>query len=131
MAAGVIGNTLMVWIKLSGRSEKREIQTPLEVKAHERFAPVDHHHLEYMTKADCRQFHLDDKSADSERFSHIHRQLESFALKLDGSLAEHNKAAEARASSIHGRISDLVPTIARVEARLDDHINSHPRPSHG
>lgn len=122
LAASAIGNTLLIWIKLSGRSEKREIQQPLEIKAHEQFAPLAHQHHEYMTKADCRQFHSDTRASDAERFAHIHRQLESFGLKLDGSLAEHNKNAEARASSIHGRITDLIPSISTVAARLDEHI---------
>ncbi len=131
LAAGVIGNTLMVWLKLSGRSEKREIQSPLIVQASEHYAPVGHEHPQYMTKADCRQSHQDSRITESEKFAHIHRQLESFGLKLDGALAEHNKLAESRANAIHGRISDLIPSIASVEGRLDDHIENHRRNPNG
>jgi hypothetical protein len=127
MAASLIGNTILVWVKLSGRSERREIQQPLEVKAHEKFAPLDHHHSEYMTKADCRQFHLDQRASDAERFAHIHHQLEAFGLRLEGALAEHNKQADERANAIHGRITALVPSIAKVEGRLDDHLRQHER----
>lgn len=131
IAAGLIGNTLMVWIKLSGRTEKREIQSPLIVQGAEHYAPAIHEHPQYMTKADCRQSHQDQRGADAERFAHIHHQLDSFILKLDGSLAEHNKLAEGRANALHSRITDLVPSIASVEARLDDHIENHRRIPNG
>ena len=130
MAGSQVLGFVWVLFKLSGRAEKREIQQPLEVKAHEQFAPLQHQHAEYMTKADCRAFHADNRAADAERFHHIHRQLEAFTAKLDGSLSEHNKAAEARANALHGRISDLVPAIAKVEGRLNDHLENHRSKTH-
>lgn len=130
-AAATVLGFLLLWLKLSGRSEKREIQSPLIVQASEHYAPVGHEHPQYMTKSDCRQSHQDSRIAESEKFAHIHRQLESFGIKLDGALAEHNKLAESRANAIHGRISDLIPSIASVEGRLDDHIENHRRNPNG
>lgn len=131
MAGSQVLGFIWVLVKLSGRAEKREIQQPLEVKAHEAFAPLHHQHPEYMTKADCRQFHMDQRTADAERFSHIHHQLEAFGVRLEGSLAEHNKKAEERSNALHSRITDLVPAIARNESRLDDHIRQHERNANG
>lgn len=128
----VMANQGIVFYRnVSGKSQKRELDQPLKVEAAEHFALAGHEHHQYMTKADCRQSHLDQRVADAERFAHIHHQLDSFILKLDGSLAEHNKLAEGRANALHSRITDLVPSIASVEARLDDHIENHRRLPNG
>lgn len=131
LAAGQVGTVILTWAKLSGRSEKREIQQPLVVKASSEFASKDHTHPDYMTKGDCRQFHVDARAADEDQKSVMRRQLDHFGLKLDTALAEHNRHAEERANAIHGRISSLIPNIAAVEARLEDHIEDHRRTTHG
>lgn len=129
-AGATVLGFMVLWMKLSGKGEKREIgPQPFQVEPAPRYAAEHHNHPEYITRADCREMHLGVRQVEGEKFEAIQRQLDHLGNRMDATLKEHNKDAEVRANAIHSRITDLIPTISAVEARLEDHINTHARKS--
>lgn len=117
---GVIPIVSLVWTMT--RSSKREITPqPLQVKAADTFALRDHSHSEYITRQDCITQHKAEEIRLDRRFAEIRLDLFNITEKLD----EHNKQAEARASSIHDRIDPIARETASTRDRLADHLQDH------
>lgn len=134
-AASAVGSMILVWWKLSGRSEAREITPqPLKVQAAEQFALREHEHPQYITREHCHAMHeearaaaLEDRHAVTRHVEGIQRQIDHLRNEIKQDLAAHNKEAIARSDAIHGRITALVPQIAANASRIDDHIEDHRR----
>lgn len=103
-----------LWMKLT-RVEKREIgPQPFEVKQAEQFAPKQHLHVEYLTRAECMNQHARDAKTLETAVSEIKSMLEKHALQ-----------AEDRARSLHKRIDPISSEIVAAKGRLDDHLQDH------
>lgn len=104
-----IGSLIVMWRKLSGAPESREITPqPLEVK------PA----ADYMTRDACRQMHAQTERWESEKFAALERQLSS----LTSALERRNSEGESRASKIHARIDSVVESVSEIRGQVNNHI---------
>ena len=126
MAASSVGTLLVVMLKLSGRSEKREITpSPLIVKPEPEYASKDHVHHQYITKEDCRAAHVQANQTESSKLEAIQRQLDHLGNTVTNTLNQHNQQAEERAAKLHDRIDPIATIAQSTSARLEDHFRDH------
>lgn len=116
---------LVLLRKLSGQTEKREINQPLVVKPDPEYAAKDHIHHQYITKEDCRAAHIQAGQAETGKFEAIQRQLDHMNNSFVQTLARHNDQAEERAAKLHARIDPIGELCGATNARFDDHIEDH------
>ncbi len=116
---------LVLLRKLSGQTEKREINQPLVVKPDPEYASKDHIHHQYITKEDCRSAHIQAGQAETSKFEAIQRQLDHMNNSFIQTLARHNDQAEERAAKLHSRIDPIAQLSQATNARFDDHIEDH------
>jgi hypothetical protein len=116
---------LVLLRKLSGQTEKREINQPLVVKPDPEYASKDHSHHQYITKEDCRAAHIQAGQAETGKFEAIQRQLDHMNNSFVATLARHNDQAEERAAKLHSRIDPIAQLSQATNARFDDHIEDH------
>ena len=103
-----------LWLKLS-RVEKREIgPQPFKVEQAEQFAPRNHLHMEYLTRAECSAQHAREAAV-----------LNAAMNRIESLLSEHGKAAEVRSSKLHERIDPISQAVTAVAGRMDDHLQDH------
>ena len=126
IAAGVIGNMLLVWWKLSGRSETRDITPqPLMVKPSPEYAKVDHAHSQYITREECRIENSRQQEELAQRFTTITRQVEGLNNHITTGLEALNKKDEERASKLHSRIDPISQLAQSTTDRVNDHFEDH------
>lgn len=131
LAAGLIGNTLLTWVKLTGRAESRTITpTPLPVRpdlpGHDKWAAKDHLHPDYMLRSECPVRHGDDERRMREQTVEIKASLAHMAAALEA----HNAKAEARAGKLHDRIDPIATRLGEVNRLVDAHLEDHRRGTH-
>lgn len=125
VASQVLG---FVWIlvKLSGRSEKREITpSPLVVKPEPEYAERGHAHPEYISREECRTAHLAATQAETTKIEQVQRQLDFFIKDIKQALQKHNEQAEGRAAVLHARIDPISNLAQSTTDRLNDHFEDH------
>jgi hypothetical protein len=126
MAASSVGTLLVVMLKLSGRSEKREITpSPLIIKPQTEYSPKDHIHPQYITREDCREAHQQASRLESTKLEAIQRQLDHLGNTVTNTLNQHNQQAEERANKLHARIDPISQIAQATSSRFDDHIEDH------
>jgi len=126
LAGSQVLGFIWVLVKLSGRSERREITpSPLIVEPSPQYALKDHGHPEYIIREDCRSEHIKSDKAETRKFEEIQRHLDHLGNKIDATLTDHNRQAEERAAKIHSRIDPISELASATSARFDDHIEDH------
>ena len=125
LAAGQVLTMLVMYRKLSGQTEKREISQPLVVKPDPEYAAKDHIHHQYITRDDCRAAHVQAAQAETGKFEAIQRQLDHMNNSFVLTLTRHNDQAEERAAKLHARIDPIAQLSQATNARFDDHIEDH------
>jgi hypothetical protein len=104
-----LGGLVVVYRKLSGQAEKREIAPqPLQVEA----TPS------LITRGDCERQHKAEERFMASRFS----ALEGRIIDLTTSLERRNAEGEMRASGIHKRVDAVASDLAAVKGTLTEHI---------
>jgi hypothetical protein len=122
IAAGIIGNLVLVWWKLSGRKESRDITPqPLEVKASAEYARAEHTHDQYVLRDDDIRRHTDEERRLNHRFGRINDHLTAIGAKID----RHAVAAEERASRVHNRIDQVEKASERAGVSIENHLSDH------
>ena len=122
----VIANQATIaYRNFSGKSQRREIDQPLEIRAAAEYARKDHQHTEYMMREDCHADHLRQRSELTEKFSVFAQQLEKLDATIAGGLTTINREAEARAATLHSRIDPIAKLAQSTTDRLEDHFNDH------
>jgi len=125
-AATSVGSFLLIILKVSGRTEKREITpNPLIVKPEPEFAPKEHIHHQYITKDDCREAHLQASKQETSKLEPIQRQLDYMLTTFQSTLNNHNEKAEERAAKLHDRIDPISKIAQSTCDRFNDHIEDH------
>ena len=123
-AATSVGSFLLIILKVSGRTEKREITpNPLIVKPEPEFAPKEHIHHQYITKDDCREAHLQASKLETLKLEPIQKQLDYMLHTFQATLTQHNQQAEERAAKLHSRIDPISDIAKSTDARLNDHLH--------
>jgi hypothetical protein len=107
------------------RPPKRDIQQPLSVRpdipGHDRFAPKDHAHPQYLTRDECGQRHAAEERRQDLRAQQILDAIETQGRKIE----EHNKSAEERSSKLHQRVDPLAAGLAATDRTLTNHLEDH------
>jgi len=126
ITAGLIGNFILVWVKLSGKPEKRDLgPQPFRVSAEPEFAMKNHGHPDYISRADCRAMHIQAAQDGTGKIEQVQRQLDHLGTEIKGALSELSKDAETRASKLHARIDPISQLAQSTTDRLNDHFEDH------
>jgi hypothetical protein len=125
-AASTLLNLYLLIRKAAGKAEAREITPqPLSVRedrpSHDLYAPIDHGHPQYLTRAECAERHASEERREDVRSTEIKTMLTALGLKVD----LHGQEAEERASRLHLRLDPLPPAIQSAREVLDNHLNDH------
>jgi hypothetical protein len=125
-AATSVGSFLLIILKVSGRSEKREISpNPLVVKQEAEYATKNHIHSEYVTWPYCREAHQQASQSETKKLDDLKRQVESLGTSFQTTLNRHNEQAEERAAKLHDRIDPISKIVQSTSDRFDDHLKDH------
>jgi len=125
IVAGIVGNFILVWVKLSGKPEKREIQQPLRVAEEPEYAPKNHEHPDYISRTECRLSHQQSSQDGTKKIEDVQRQLDHLGKELKAGISAIGKDAETRAAKLHARVDPIAQLAASTTDRLDDHLKDH------
>ena len=125
-ALAVIANQgITLWRNMSGKSQKRELDQPLTVKAASEYAEKNHDHPQYILRKECPDRHAEDERRLKQQTDEIKASLTGISLKLSEGMEKLNTKDEERAAKLHARIDPISKLAQSTTDRLNDHFEDH------